>query len=192
MKLFAFVDLHGNMRLLREIVARVNKNKYDVVVMAGDLTVFEQNYKELMEELSKAACPILILHGNHETVDSTKQVAARYEHIHFIHKKTISVKGLRFAGYGGGGFAMVDEEFEQFASKLTDIDVLVTHAPPYNTTLDIMPHGHVGSKSIRDYITVGKPRLAISGHLHENAGHVDSKGATKMINPGPTGRVIVL
>lgn len=192
MKLFAFVDLHGNMRLLKEIVERVNRNRYDAVVMAGDISVFEQNMARLMAELAKIKVPILALHGNHEAAATMRNYCSRYEHLHFLHKKVLNVRGIRFAGYGGGGFAIMDSEFEDFAQKLENVDVLITHAPPYNTALDALADAHVGSKSIRDFITTKKPRLCIAGHLHENAGKTDERYGCKIINPGPTGRVIIL
>ncbi|MBS3097214.1 hypothetical protein J4209_00295 [Candidatus Woesearchaeota archaeon] len=43
---------------------------------------------------------------------------------------------------------------------------------------------------IKTFILKVKPDLAISGHLHENAGKEDKIGKTKIVNPGPFGKII--
>lgn len=47
-----------------------------------------------------------------------------------------------------------------------------------------------GNKSIRDFIRKYSPKLAISGHLHENAGIKDKLDKTKLVNPGPWGMIL--
>ena len=70
--------------------------------------------------------------------------------------------------------------------------VLLTHGPPFNTKLDKLEVGHVGSVDYRKFIERIHPKLAISGHLHETVGKVDKIGSTKCINPGWDGMVIEL
>ena len=48
--------------------------------------------------------------------------------------------------------------------------ILVTHVPPYNTVDKIFIGLHGGSKDLRALVDKFKPRLVISGHIHENPG----------------------
>jgi len=70
--------------------------------------------------------------------------------------------------------------------------ILVTHAPPYRTNLDNIEGDSCGNKAIRNFIDKVKPDLVISGHLHENAGKGDKIKNTRLINPGPFGKIIVI
>ncbi len=122
-----------------------------------------------------------------------------------IDKKTYKKDGITFIGFGGGGFSLIDHDFENFADKIiSEMDkeikkenkkdknekiVLVTHAPPYGTKLDFVD-SYNGNQSIRDFIEKVQPKFAICGHFHENRGEFDYIGKTEVINPGPHGRII--
>lgn len=46
--------------------------------------------------------------------------------------------------------------------------ILVSHAPPYNTSLDMLQNNeHVGSKAIKKIIKEKQPYLTLHGHIHE-------------------------
>lgn len=102
-----------------------------------------------------------------------------------------------FSDLEEGGFSLTDERFEKI-SKTWEKEIkenkdkkiiLVTHAPPYGTKLDRALGEHCGNKSIAKFIKNNKVELAISGHFHENFGKRDKIGSTKLINPGPYGRL---
>ena len=191
MKLLAFVDLHGSKKALRRIESKAKKA--DVVVCAGDLTVFENGIEEILKRLDKIGKPVLIIHGNHETTDIGKR-CRRYKNIHYIHKRIVMLNGFQFIGYGGGGFSQRERQFERFIEKnkgrITGKTVLVTHAPPYNTKLDRIMRQHCGNKSYRKFIAKFKPLLHICGHLHETHGKTDKIGKTHIMNPGAEGKTI--
>ena len=102
-------------------------------------------------------------------------------------------------GYGCGGFSLVDREFDKTAVKFRKIIkmnedkkiILVTHAPPYKTRLDKLGI-HCGNKSIRKFIDKNKIDLVICGHLHENFGKEDKINKTRLINPGPFGKILTV
>lgn len=67
--------------------------------------------------------------------------------------------------------------------------ILVSHAPPFETDLDILPEiGHVGSRSIKDFILQRQPLLSLHGHIHESPGlsgrFWQRLGRTIAVNPG--------
>jgi len=70
--------------------------------------------------------------------------------------------------------------------------IFVCHAPPFETKLDRLPHLDypVGSRAVRDFITVRQPLCSLHGHIHESPGltgsFVETIGSTLCINPGQT------
>jgi Icc-related predicted phosphoesterase len=198
MKILAFVDLHGSKALLRKIAALARKEKVSYVVCAGDITIFGDSMKHLLKELDDIKIPVLIIHGNHENESLLRKACKESKNITFLHKAFHEHEDYVFAGFGGGGFSVRDEEFEIWShSLLKKIGedkkiILITHAPPYGTKLDLILDQPAGNKSIRQFIKMVQPALVISGHLHENAGTRDNIDKTFIINPGPWGVVLTV
>ncbi|MBD3310341.1 hypothetical protein GF351_03925 [Candidatus Woesearchaeota archaeon] len=196
MKILAFVDLHGSKKALKKLRDKVKKHSPDIIICAGDLTVFEQNMDLIMSELAKTKKPVLVIPGNHEEGSDVRRSASLFENITDIHKRKHVFKDYIFLGYGGGGFSLVDKEFEALAKKWEkeirpeDNVVLVTHAPPYKTELDKIMDEHCGNKSIARFIKKVDLNLVVCGHLHENAGKEHKVKKTRIINPGPYGMVL--
>ncbi len=196
MKILAFVDLHGSLTALKEIKRKAKK--VDVVVCAGDLTVFEADIEFLIDELSKVGKDVIMVHGNHEDDVYMRELCKPYKNIHFIHKKKKVIGGVMFLGYGGKGFSIEDEEFDKLAKKFkkwiekSDVEkvVLVSHAPPYGTKLDKLSGDFVGNLSLKEFIVKMETHLLVCGHLHETAGRKDEVEGTLMINPGPKGKIV--
>lgn len=196
MKILAFVDLHGSKKMLKKLGATARKDNVDYIVCAGDITIFGDSLQELLKELDKTGIPVVMIHGNHETEDLMKKACAKTKNIRFLHKNTLETDGYVFMCYGGGGFSATDKEFDRWSKEaMSRIGedkkiILVTHAPPYGTKLDLILDQPAGSKSIRKFIKLVQPKLAISGHLHENFGMKDRIDKTKIVNPGPWGMVL--
>ena len=196
MKILAFVDVHGSLTALDKIKKKA-KNA-DVLVCAGDISVFEENIDFLMGRLDKIGKPVLMIHGNHEDSVFLRKICAGFKNIYFIHGKTWRKDDYLFIGYGGGGFSLTDPHFGKIGKRLIqkrkkgDKVILVTHAPPYKTRIDLIIDQHCGNKTIRNFIVKYKPELAISGHLHECAGKEDKIGKTRGINPGPYAKMITV
>ena len=198
MKILAFTDIHGSSSALKRIGQKVKSQNPDLLVCAGDLSIFEHNIVGIMNRLNKLNKQIMLVHGNHEDASTFGRFSRLFKNIIFIHKKHFIQDDFLFLGYGGGGFSIVDKDFEKIAIKFKKIIknnsdkkiILVTHAPPYKTRLDKLVQGHCGNKSIRQFIDKNKIDLLICGHLHENFGKEDKIGKTKIINPGPFGKII--
>lgn len=197
MKLLAFVDLHGSKSGLKKVIERAKKKDIELVLCAGDFTIFSEAQKLILEKLDKIGKPVLIIHGNHEDPDSIRKDCRRLKNCKFIHKSAFRWDGYLFIGWGGGGFSFRDRRFEKevkrFRNMIKENDkvVLMTHAPPYKTKIDEIGGEHAGNKSIRKFIEQVKPVLAVSGHLHECTGEDKIKG-TKVINPGYKGKVVII
>ncbi len=58
--------------------------------------------------------------------------------------------------------------------RLTDNDdlsrsIMLFHSPPYNSNLDRVARGNVGSRAIRSLIETRQPLLTLHGHIHESS-----------------------
>jgi Icc-related predicted phosphoesterase len=64
--------------------------------------------------------------------------------------------------------------------------ILVTHAPAWGRN-DKTRGTHLGSRAILSIVEKYKPKLALSGHIHDARG-VMEEGGTTFVNPGPANR----
>ncbi len=196
MKLFAFTDVHEHPKAMREVRQRIKKTNPDLIICCGDLTIFEHNISHMMNWLASLQKEVFIIHGNHETASRLKQYCTA--NIKFIHRTCILRENIVFAGWGGGGFGVVEPEFERFVNHAkpqfeNKRVVLVTHAPPFGTKLDFLGKnwGYVGCKSITRFLKTNKNVvLTLSGHIHETFGKKDKVGNAIVVNPGPFGVLI--
>jgi len=192
MKLFIFTDIHGNLSNLNKIKTQIKEKKPDLLLCAGDITIFEQDLNRVLLRLNGLGKPLLLIHGNHESGPVLRHACSKYENIIFLHKKLHFLRNFCFVGYGGGGFSFVEPEFTTFIKKQKDKLkgkklVLLVHQPPFKTKLDEVHREHAGNKTFRDFVVTYRPELVVCGHLHENEGKKDVIKKTKIINPGPEG-----
>ena len=161
MKILIFVDLHGNVSSLKKMVERAKKDDIDLVICAGDISVFGDKLDKLVEIVSKIQKPFLIIHGNHEDEAEISRACKPFKNCINIHKVGFSGPNFSVLGYGGGGFSKIDKRFEKTTKMFNKVIkekggkiILVTHAPPYNTEVDKIGKDHVGNKSIREYTSL--------------------------------------
>lgn len=196
MKILAFVDIHGNIKSLKEIEKKAKKA--DIVLCAGDLTVFEQKLDSILSKLNKLKKTVLVVHGNHEKSSVMKKACAKHKNIIYLHRRSYKINNFLFLGYGGGGFSTENKGFKKTAPlfkkriKKEGNVIILSHEPPYKTRLDHIAESHTGSKSLRKFVEDNKIRLVVCGHLHENENKTDRIKKTIVINPGPRGKIIKL
>lgn len=86
--------------------------------------------------------------------------------------------------YGRSMAFMEDEEFiaRRFESpEARYSNVWLSHGPPYGIGDEVLEGRHVGSVATRDAILKYKPKIVVTGHIHEGWG-VHELGDTKVIN----------
>ena len=200
MKILAFTDIHGSLTALKRIEQKIKKDKPDILVCTGDISIFEHGILGILKRLDKLNKKIIMVHGNHEDEETFKMYSSKCKNLVYIHKNFHVENDVLFLGYGGDGFSIVDKEFEKLRGKFDKIIsknedkkiVLLTHAPPYKTRLDKLVQGPCGNKSIRNFIEKNKIDFHFCGHLHENFGKEDRIKKTRTINPGPFGKIVVI
>ncbi len=186
MRLFLASDIHGSAGKLKSALER---ESFDLIILAGDLSNGSIRDVRRILRGAKSFGPVLFVPGNMdpppllevEEVEGCPNLHGRVRYFE-----------LKFGGLGGGNISpfstpieLGEEEIGDILSKLGQVDVLVSHMPPYDTKLDVIRSGaHVGSKALREYIERVQPLLCVCGHIHESPG-IDHIGRTVLVNAGP-------
>jgi Icc-related predicted phosphoesterase len=196
MRILAFVDSHGNKRAM-EALEREARTA-DLLVCAGDVSVFEQDLDKILRKIDSWGKPVLMLHGNHESEADMVKACKGLQNVEFFHKKAKIINNILFIGYGGGGFEKKTPELADFFKSheillnSCEKKVFLFHAPPLDTKLDLIGSSHNGNQTEKELILRYKPGLVVCGHFHENADKRERTEGGVLINPGPAGWLIEL
>ena len=162
--------------------------EYDLIISCGDL---KADYLSFL--VTMARCPVLYVHGNHDThYDRTPP-----EGCDCIDGHIVEYNGLRIMGLGGcrryhpGEHQYSDEEMRRRIRRLMrpwrrkPVDILVTHAPPRGMG-DGEDRPHWGFEALAEFLEKYRPRYLLHGHVHTSYGvdapRVRSHGDTTLIN----------
>ncbi len=186
-KILAVGDIHGDSGLVKKLAERAEKEKVDIVILAGDLTLAENSTKNLIGPFIKAKKQVLLIPGNHETFATADFLAQTYPNTHNIHGYSFVKDDLGIFGAGGAiEFNTTEKEIFNMLNKAhksikdTKKKIMVTHMHPEGSKAEFS--GFKGSKAIAKAIKKFKPDLLISAHIHEAGGIEEKIGKTKVIN----------
>lgn len=198
-KILAVGDIHGDSRLIKRLAERAVKEKVDLVILAGDLTFAESEVKGIIKPFIDAKKQVLLIPGNHESVETADFLSNIYSPTKNIHGYSFVKNNVGIFGAGGAenmpGFPGVITEKELFSTlerahsglKGMDKKIMVTHMHPRGTKSEFS--GFEGSKAVRKAIEKFKPDLAIFAHIHEAAGTEDKIGNTRVANVSRKGKI---
>lgn len=188
MKFLVISDLHQKRSAIEWINDEISKNNAEFVLFLGDVTDFGTG-EEAADIISSIKSKVYVIPGNCDPRDLPQKVA---DVATDMHGKSIDLGGYKLVGLGGSNITIFNTTFElnedELYNGLDSISsegmILMTHAPSYGI-LDKIPSGlSVGSPAIRKIVDKYHPILALSGHIHEDIGVVESNGTT-FCNPGP-------
>lgn len=200
MKILAASDVHGDKDVINKLAAKAKKENVDLVILCGDLTLFENDLTGIVGPFKKVSKKIAMIPGNHETSATVEFLTAQYgPGVYNLHGRAIMFYNeIGIFGAGGSNIGLF-EVSESETEKLIENShktvanakhkILITHTPPYGTTIDALWH-HVGSKAIRKEIEKIQPDIALCGHIHETFGKKDKIGKTTVVNAGKNGVLI--
>lgn len=194
MKLLLCSDIHCDSDAARSLVE--GSADADVLVCAGDLAVMRRGLEPVIDILSGAACPAVLVPGNGESDTELADACADWEDAHVLHGTGCEIDGVSFWGLGAGvpvtpfgswSFDLSEEEAEALLADCPENGVLVTHSPPYGH-VDVAGGGdHLGSRAILKTIERVTPRLVVCGHIHDSWEEESWVGPTRIVNAGPKG-----
>lgn len=196
-RILAASDIHGNKKTIEALASQAEKGKVDLIILAGDLTLWDMETKGLIAPFAKLKKPILIMPGNHDSTELIEFLSEKYPNTKNLHGYSIKINDVGIFGVGGADFgntAMNESEFFERLKgahehiKDSKKKLMVTHMHPYKSKAEFS--GIKGSKGIRKAIKEFKPDLAISGHIHEAEGLEENIYDTHIISIGRKGRII--
>ncbi len=196
MRIIAFGDIHMEYGALQAVSGFASA---DLVIVTGDLTNFgnREAAHQVISAIRSINSNIYAQPGN---LDDASVMAYLNELGINLHGRGFLLNDIGVFGVGGSNptpFNTPTEFSEEEIGRLlsqghtsvahASIQIMVPHAPPYNTAADLIPNGmHVGSKAVREFIERVQPDFCLTGHIHE-ARSVDRIGRTVILNPGMFG-----
>ena len=187
MKILVLADIES--KYLWDFFEKSKLEGIDLILSAGDLSAA---YLEFLATYAK--CPVLYIHGNHDT---------KYENnpplgCICVDDDIYVYNGIKIMCLGGsmcynyGSFQYTEKEMRSRYMKLKPkiwrrkgIDILLTHAPAYGVN-DGEDLPHRGFEVFRTILDKYEPKLFVHGHVHMNYGRnhkrEDMYGNTRVIN----------
>lgn len=194
MKLLLCSDIHRDHEAARRLVER--SADADVLVVAGDLAVMREGLQPVVDILSEAPCPVVLVPGNGESDAELVGACARWPKMHVLHGSGREIGGTDFWGlgaavpitpFGSWSFDLSEDAARGLLAGCPDSAVLVTHSPPFGHVDQPDGGGHLGSRAILEAIEASSPRLVVCGHIHACWEQESAVGTTRIVNAGPRG-----
>jgi hypothetical protein len=193
MKILAVTDIHG---ASHKVVEMLNRENPDILIIGGDLTTYGsvQDVRNAVDSFRSVCGVLLCISGNMES----------REHDSFFTEAGVSINGkghmvgnVGIFGVSAAPFSPLRTPFEISEEEIGSViqagyrdvlgarqKILVSHAPPYGTTVDVLRSGkHVGSTAVRKFVESEQPAVVICGHIHEARG-MDTIGSSTIVNCG--------
>lgn len=153
----------------------------DMIICCGDFTSIGHAHEiqNFMRWYSRLPFKYkLIIAGNHDWLFETHRLLALEkipENVIYLEDSGVEIEGIKFWGipvqppFNNWAFNRPEKKLAQhWANIPNDIDVLITHCPPYSI-LDwsIYDNIHTGSLSLyKEVVERIKPKLHLMGHIH--------------------------
>ena len=179
-------DWHGKRTYPKRVFIFAKKLSADAILCTGDI-VHKTSLDDAISLLSEIKLPIFFVPGN---TDPPELAIYENENVHSVHGKIVEFKGIKIAGVGASPptpfestYVLEESEISKFLDEYNP-DILLTHAPPAGTKLEITwKRARGGSTAIAHHISRFKPPVAICGHVHEAWGY-QKIGTTLCVNVG--------
>src|SRR5687768_3967169 len=99
MRLLLCSDLHRDARAARSLVER--STDCDVLVCAGDLAVMREGLQEIIDVLTTAPVPTVLVAGNGESDAELAAACTGWPEARVLHGSGCEIDGVAFWGLGG-------------------------------------------------------------------------------------------
>lgn len=178
----------------------------DLLIVAGDLTmsdILNDHHQMALWIADQKYKRKIIIGGNHDNIlQKNYNFYSKLSDISYLCDSGTEFEGLKiwgspwtktFEGMNPNCKAYTfdtDEELaERWALIPDNIDILVTHCPPFDildSVGEVTKWGrtvnNVGSVSLRNKVLKVAPKLHVFGHIHEWGGHQEEFGTTLYVN----------
>lgn len=160
----------------------------DILIFAGDFTArdTQREYSNFVKWVANSNYEhVIAIAGNHDHLPKSMPTLCRNDkqYFHYLCDSGVSINGLSFWGCpwtqkfkGQNRKCMafcLDSELQlsdKFSIIPNDVDVLITHSPPFLILDQNRDNVSCGSIALRDELDRVKPVLHVFGHIHEQGG----------------------
>ena len=144
----------------------------DVVVHSGDFTMTGTESEAI--DFLNWFCDLSYKHkificGNHDECLYGANIDGLDSNVHYLNNSGVEIEGFKFYGiplFMSDAYSRQDIFYSQIPA---DIDVLITHSPPYGI-LDFDMERNWGSEKLLERVNELKPQAHLFGHIHRNHG----------------------
>jgi Icc-related predicted phosphoesterase len=176
MRIYAVADIHGQSHKIELIRNNTLKLNPDVIVVAGDITNYVGSIR-ILTLLNDIPVPVLAVRGNSD-LPRIENLFEYFSNISPLHLKRVTIDGTPFVGVSGcipipfsSRICLNQAQiFEKLKPMIKNNSVLVAHPPPRGTLDEVLSKFHAGCQGLAEVIKMYRPRLMISGHIHESSG----------------------
>lgn len=202
-RILAFTDPHGEKKALREILALADSGRPDLIVCSGDVSFFGKECDTFLRDLGILRRTVYFVPGNHETPSVAKELTTFYPYLKDVSFGVVEDAGVRLSGLPGtDAFWPGARPADQLRAKAVGMGepgdrtkplVLLTHYPPSGTNVSgtsVITPDSGGSRLVRQIVEALRPALVVCGHYHQDFGKEAHVGTTRIVNPGPGGRIL--
>lgn len=193
-------DVHAHFEHLDAVLARVARERIDGILLVGDLgshalgrvasrtpardAAYLRSIERVLARARAVHSSVVYVPGNHDLPDLSFEGNAD--------GRVVALAGVRIGGIGGAGpgrfgFAYEWDEDEIRARAKLECELVLAHAPPARTPLDLLRDRttHVGSEALRELASAHRGAY-VCGHIHESPGVV-RLGECLCLNAGGLG-----
>ncbi|MBF0242862.1 MAG: metallophosphoesterase family protein, partial [Desulfamplus sp.] len=96
MRYLLFSDIHCDKDSCNLLVQK--SKKADIAIGAGDYAFFRKSLDLTIELLSKIKIPVVLVPGNHETLNELRDACKMLNNFHILHGTSIKIDGITFMG----------------------------------------------------------------------------------------------
>lgn len=201
-RILAFTDPHGDLGAADAIVELARRARPDLIVCAGDFTYFGTRFERFLDRLRELGTEILYVSGNHENEDSARAVECWYPFMKCVEYQVLEKAGVRVGGLPGtaefwpgeaADYGAVTTATGMLQHAPGSPFILLSHYPPWMSKISgvsVMTPDSGGSKTVLRILDSLKPALLVCGHYHQDFRKEDRIGATRLVNPGPSGMIL--
>ncbi|HND53392.1 MAG TPA: metallophosphoesterase [Pirellulaceae bacterium] len=196
-KLLLFSDLHCDLELAREVVAK--SHDVDLLIGAGDFGTCRRGTRETIAALIGITKPTVLTPGNSESHEELIEACRNWPAARVLHGSGVKIDGVDLFGlgyavpttpFGAWSCDLSESDAETMLAGCPDGGVLVCHSPPYGL-VDTDSRGRsLGSSSIRRVVELRRPKLVVCGHVHASGGRNAMHGSTQIINTAQRATVV--
>jgi Icc-related predicted phosphoesterase len=198
MKILSAGDIHGDIGLAKKLAERAEKEKVDLVIICGDITFADSDFKGIIGQFVKKKKKVLLIPGNHDTL-ATADFLAEFYGVKNIHGYSVKYDDVGIFGCSASNiglhqisdketFDLLKQGFEKI--KYLQKKIMVTHVHPTESLMEKFSHFVPGNSGVKKAIDEFKPDILICSHVHEAEGIEEKIGKTLVINVGKKGKII--